>query len=104
MSEKDGWRHVYRISGDNATTKEVCITKGNYDVMDIRLVDEKNNYVYFLASPTNATQKYLYKTKLDGKGKLELVYQQNFQVRMDIVFLQMENTRSIVSPTVTPNH
>ena len=73
MSEKDGWRHLYRITSDKAGAKEVCITKGEYDVMDIRLVDEKNNYIYFLASPTNATQKYLYKTKLDGKGKLVLV-------------------------------
>ncbi len=73
MSEKDGWRHLYRIANDKSGAKEVCITKGNYDVMDIRLVDEKNNYVYFLASPTNATQQYLYKTTLDGKGMLELV-------------------------------
>jgi len=65
-SEKDGWRHVYRISKDGS--KETLITKGDYDVMDIRLVDEKNNLLYFLASPTNATQKYLYKIKLDGKG------------------------------------
>ncbi|MBX2897700.1 MAG: DPP IV N-terminal domain-containing protein [Cyclobacteriaceae bacterium] len=67
MSEKDGWRHAYRISKDG--TKETLITKGNYDVMDIRLIDEKNNLLYFLASPTNATQKYLYKTRLDGKGE-----------------------------------
>jgi dipeptidyl-peptidase-4 len=67
MSEKDGWRHAYRISIDG--TKETLITKGNYDVMDIRLIDEKNNQLYFLASPTNATQKYLYKTRLDGKGE-----------------------------------
>lgn len=73
MSEKDGWRHLYRTSTDKSKPVEVCVTKGNYDVMDIRLVDEKNNYVYFLASPSNATQKYLYKTKLDGKGKLEMV-------------------------------
>ncbi len=71
LSEKDGWRHLYRISKDGS--KETLITKGDFDLMDIRLVDEKNNYVYFLASPTNATQKYLYKTKLDGKGKLEMV-------------------------------
>ncbi len=71
LSEKDGWRHLYRITKDG--TKETLITKGDFDVMDIRLVDEKNNYVYFLASPTNATQKYLYRTKLDGKGKLEMV-------------------------------
>jgi len=71
MSEKDGWRHAYRISKDG--TKQTLITVGDYDVMDIRLVDEKNNLLYFLASPQNATQKYLYKIKLDGKGKAELV-------------------------------
>ncbi|MBL7873867.1 MAG: DPP IV N-terminal domain-containing protein [Cyclobacteriaceae bacterium] len=71
MSEKDGWRHAYRISKDGL--KETLITKGNFDVMDIRLIDEKNNLLYFLASPENATQKYLYKTKLDGKGNAERV-------------------------------
>jgi dipeptidyl-peptidase-4 len=71
MSEKDGWRHAYRISKDG--TKQTLITVGDYDVMDIRLIDEKNNLLYFLASPQNATQKYLYKIKLDGKGKAELV-------------------------------
>lgn len=70
MSEKDGWAHLYRVAKDG---KETLITKGDYDVMDFLYADEKNNAVYFLASPTNATQKYLYKTKLDGKGKLELV-------------------------------
>jgi dipeptidyl-peptidase 4 len=73
MSEKDAWRHLYRITNDKGVSKEVCITNGDYDVIDIRLVDEKNNLVYFLASPNNATQKYLYKTALDGKGKLEMV-------------------------------
>ena len=71
ISEKDGWRHAYRISKDGA--KQTLITVGNYDVIDIRLVDEKNNLLYFLASPQNATQKYLYKIRLDGKGKAELV-------------------------------
>ncbi|HEY5823581.1 MAG TPA: DPP IV N-terminal domain-containing protein [Cyclobacteriaceae bacterium] len=70
MSEKDGWRHLYRIGKDG---KETLVTKGDYDVMDLRLVDEKTNSVYFLASPANATQKYLYKTKLDGTGKAELI-------------------------------
>lgn len=70
-SEKDGWRHLYRISKDGK--KQTLITKGNYDVIKSSLVDEKNGLFYFIASPDNATQKYLYKTKLDGKGKLELV-------------------------------
>ncbi|MCX2483930.1 S9 family peptidase [Pedobacter sp. MR2016-24] len=70
-SEKDGWRHTYRISRDGK--KEKLITKGNFDVIESSLVDEKNNTFYFMASPTNATQQYLYKTKLDGSGKLEMV-------------------------------
>lgn len=70
-SEKDGWRHLYRVSRDGK--KETLITVGNYDVMKISAIDEKNNYVYFEASPQNATQQYLYRTKLDGKGKAERI-------------------------------
>ncbi|MBB6611568.1 DPP IV N-terminal domain-containing protein [Pontibacter sp. Tf4] len=68
-SEKDGWRHLYRVSRDGK--KEHLITKGNYDVMEIAGIDEKGGYVYFLASPENATQQYLYRTRLNGKGKAE---------------------------------
>jgi len=70
-SEKDGWRHLYRISKDGK--KQTLITNGAYDIMSINYTDEKNNLIYFAASPENATQKYLYKTRLDGKGKLERV-------------------------------
>jgi dipeptidyl-peptidase-4 len=70
-TEKDGWRHVYRITRDGK--KQVLITVGNYDVIDISRIDEKGGYLYFLASPSNATQQYLYRTKLDGKGKPELL-------------------------------
>lgn len=71
VSEKDGWRHLYRVSRDGK--KETLITRGNYDIITIKLIDEKNNYVYFIASPDNATQRYLYRTRLDGKGKAERV-------------------------------
>jgi dipeptidyl-peptidase 4 len=70
-SDKDGWRHIYSIARDGK--KETLLTKGNYDVVSFEGIDEKNNYVYFIASPDNATQRYLYRTKMDGKGKLELV-------------------------------
>ncbi len=65
-SEKDGWRHIYRISRDGKKIK--CITNGKYDVMSIAAIDEKNGFLYFEASPDNATQQYLYKVKLDGTG------------------------------------
>ena len=66
FSEKDGWRHLYRVSRDGKETK---ITNGDFDVIDMLNIDEKNGYVYFYASPVKATQQYLYKTKLDGSGE-----------------------------------
>jgi len=52
MSEKDGWEHLYKIDRNG---KETLITKGNYDVIDIDLIDNAGGYVYFIASPDNAT-------------------------------------------------
>nr|WP_121812490.1 S9 family peptidase [Mucilaginibacter kameinonensis] len=69
LSEKDGWRHLYKVTREG---KESLITKGNYDVIGIDMIDEALGYVYFIASPDNATQKYLYKIKLSG-GKAERV-------------------------------
>jgi dipeptidyl-peptidase 4 len=71
VSEKDGWRHIYRVARDGS--REALITKGNYDIIELSAIDEKGGYCYFLASPENATQQYLYRTKLDGTGDLERV-------------------------------
>lgn len=65
VSEKDGWRHTYRISRDGK--KETLITTGKFDMISPVRIDEKNNAYYFMASPDNATQSYLYMTSLDGK-------------------------------------
>ena len=75
VSDKDGWRHIYLINRDGK--KETLITKGDYDIGDIKCIDDKNNYVYFMASPNNATELYLYRVKMDGKGKLELLSPSN---------------------------
>ena len=45
FSEKDGWRHLYRISHDGKETK---ITNGDYDVIDLLNIDEKNRVCLFL--------------------------------------------------------
>lgn len=70
VSEKDGWRHIYSI---DRTGKETKITKGNYDIISLEAIDEKNGVIYFMASPDNATQKYLYKIAIDLSKELELV-------------------------------
>ena len=62
VSEKDGWRHIYKISRDGQT--EVKLTTGPYDIDEIKCIDEANNLIYFTASPYNATQLYLYKLNI----------------------------------------
>ncbi|MBL8189763.1 MAG: S9 family peptidase, partial [Acidobacteria bacterium] len=69
VSERDGWRHVYSISRDGKDVK--CITPGNYDLIGVELVDVPNGWIYFSASPENATQKYLFRARLNGEGKAE---------------------------------
>jgi dipeptidyl-peptidase-4 len=69
LSERDGWRHVYRVSKDGKSV--ALITKGNFDVINFGGVDEKNGWIYFAASPQNAAQQYLYRSRIDGAGEAE---------------------------------
>jgi dipeptidyl-peptidase-4 len=63
-SERDGWRHVYRVSKDGGEPK--LITRFAADV--IELVGASPTDLFFLASPANATQRYLYRAPLDGSS------------------------------------
>ena len=63
-SERSGWRHLYRISRDGKTVTN--LTQGEFDITQIKAVDEKGGWLYFIASPTNVAQRYLYRSKLDG--------------------------------------
>jgi dipeptidyl-peptidase-4 len=70
-SDRDGWRHVYVATRTGADP--VLITKGAFDVISVEGVDEKTGWLYYIASPENATQRYLYRTKLSGNGETERV-------------------------------
>ncbi|PKG86256.1 S9 family peptidase [Colwellia sp. 75C3] len=63
-SERSGWRHLYRISRDGKTVTN--LTDGDFDITEIKAVDEKSGWLYFIASPKNVAQRYLYRSKLDG--------------------------------------
>ncbi len=94
LSERDGWRHIYRVpregGGDEEGTERqhrtvrtvrrdfspgvpLLLTRFDGDVIDLVGLDEPGGWVYFTASPDNATEQYLYRARLDGAGTPERV-------------------------------
>lgn len=66
VSEQHGWRHAYAAPRD--ATPMRLLTPGDFDILSVEGVDEKNGLLYFIASPDDATRRYLYRARLDGKG------------------------------------
>lgn len=64
LSEKSGWRQAYRVRRDGSG--ERLITRFDAEVMSIVGLDASGEGLYFIASPDNATQSYLYRAPLDG--------------------------------------
>ena len=70
-SERDGWRHLYKVSRDGKEFR--LITKGPFDVVSIQCIDEKGGFVYYIASPESNIDRYLYRSRLDGTGVAERI-------------------------------
>ncbi len=68
LSERDGWNHLYVVSRDGRADLR---TPGQYDVVSVESVDTAAGFAYFIASPDNATQRYLYRTTLRGKPRVQ---------------------------------
>jgi len=111
-SEKDGWKHLYKISRDGAESK--LITKGNFDVVQINCIDPQNGYVYYIASPDNFTQRYLYRSSINGNGDAERVTpatfngQSSYQISGNsawaIQTFQNSSTPPVISLIHLPDH
>jgi dipeptidyl-peptidase-4 len=70
-SERDGWRHLYRIALDGSSDQ--LLTKFEADVVDVVSVDVAGGWAYLIASPSSATERFLYRATLDGRGSVERV-------------------------------
>ena len=69
ISESSGWRHAYRVARDGSGMKPV--TQGAWEIASVQEVDEAGGWLYYIASPENSTQRYLYRARLDGAGSPE---------------------------------
>ena len=66
LSERNGWQHIYLASVNDKSIKPV--TSGDFDVTEILGIDDAGKWIYFYASPANATQLYLYRIHFDGSA------------------------------------
>ncbi len=71
MSERDGWNHLY--TGSMTSGEVELITPGDFDVISLEGLDKENGWVYYIASPDNPAQRFLYRSRLDGEGGAERI-------------------------------
>ncbi|MCZ6446270.1 MAG: S9 family peptidase [Planctomycetota bacterium] len=69
VSERDGWRHAYLVSRDGGQV--TTITPEAFDIISIQSIDVDGGWLYYIASPDSAAQRYLYRRPLDGGGTAE---------------------------------
>jgi dipeptidyl-peptidase-4 len=69
VSERDGWNHVYVVSRDGKSMR--LVTRGEFDVQKVLGADDKGGWLYYIASPDHPSQRYLFRSRLDGKGAPE---------------------------------
>ena len=63
VSERDGWRHAYAVPMGGG--EPVLISPGESDIFKVEATDPDGRWIYYTASPDNATQKYLYRAPVD---------------------------------------
>lgn len=76
QSDRDGFNHIYRYS---ISGKLICqVTKGKWDVTELKGVDEKRELVYYESAESSPTNRDLYVVDMNGKNKKNLSLQTGF--------------------------
>ncbi|MBW7891665.1 MAG: DPP IV N-terminal domain-containing protein [Chitinophagaceae bacterium] len=69
-SEKDGYTHLYEVTGDSA--RMTPVTQGKWEVLEVKTVDDTHNEIYFTSNESGSRQKQLYKIGYDGTQRTKL--------------------------------
>jgi dipeptidyl-peptidase 4 len=70
LSERSGYKHIYRVSADGAT--QTPVTSGSWEVSELHSVDEKRHVIYFSATERSPIGSDLYQSQLDGSAMKRL--------------------------------
>ncbi|WP_207492172.1 S9 family peptidase [Aridibaculum aurantiacum] len=72
-SDKTGWNHLYLHNNDGSLKN--AITEGKFTVLDVKLIDQKNQLVYFTARGLeNTARTDLYRVKFNGRDLKRLTF------------------------------
>ena len=71
VSERDGWRRLYRCNRETGTS--LPIHREPFDLIRVNAVIRRTGQLYFTASPDDPTRHLLFRVPLDGRGKAHRV-------------------------------
>ncbi len=112
LSDQTGWLHLNKVSTESGEISP--ITSGDFEVIELLNIDQNKGFAYYIASPDNATQRYLYRSKLNGKGEaerlspMEQIGQHSYNISPDCKFaihtFSNNNTPPVYSVISLPDH
>ena len=70
LSEDSGYNQIYEINP--ATKQKRKVTKGEWDVFEIKAVNEGTGDIYYTGNESGAREKHLYKINIDGTKRRKL--------------------------------
>ncbi|MFA5010731.1 MAG: S9 family peptidase [Ignavibacteria bacterium] len=72
MSDRDGWAHIYLHEKNGQIKNQV--TKGNFEVSELKGADEEAGTVYFTAFSADGLERDFFIINFDGTGKKQLSF------------------------------
>ncbi len=76
FSDKSGFTHAYLHAKDGSVLSPV--TSGNYDVVDLKGVDEDSRRMYYAAFESSSYNRDIFSVKLDGSDKRKISLKDGF--------------------------
>ncbi len=70
LSESNGYTHIYEVKLN--TGQKIQITKGNWEVFEIKSVNEGTGDIFYTSNESNVKENHLYKINLNGTGRRKL--------------------------------
>lgn len=100
-SERDGWNHIYLVPMNGEPRQ---LTKGAWDVLGVKGIDEKNKRVVFTAAKSAPEAQEVLAVPLNGKGIVQLSPEGGWNdAEFSTGFRYFINTRSTLNtvPVIT---